>query len=163
MRRKTIVNCKPDRIRHDFGHGAVLVLFMLLILPSIACAGLGDTLTSAVASATVPSASSAYTESTQTDAASRATINQFVATGSNKVFAVTWSGPHRPDLRRLLSSYFGAYIQALAQRRRRSRHVTRIDTGNLVIEMAAYPGMFRGAAWLPALVPTGVIIDDLIP
>jgi len=104
----------------------------------------------------------AYTRIEQTDAASGATIDQFIATGSNQVFAIIWTAAHRPDLRKLLSSYFGAYTNALAQQKGHSLHVARIDTGNLVVEMSGYPGAFRGAAWVPSLVPATVDITELL-
>lgn len=137
-------------------------LCLFATLGGIARAGLGDTIPPTAVGATARAVQGAYTIVEQTDAASGATIEQYLATGSNQVFAITWSGPHQPNLQTLLSSYFGVYSNALANQKQHSLHVAHVDTGSLVVDMTGHPGNFRGAAWAPALVPAGVDVSQLV-
>ena len=160
MRRTATVTFKADRISSMVAIAAIAVL--LGGGAGVARAGLGDTLSPGAAGLTVREAQPAYTMVEQIDPASGATIDQYVATGSGQVFAITWSGPHRPSLRALFSSYFGAYADALAKSRMHSLHVVHIDTGSLVVDMSGHPGDFRGSAWAPPLVPSGIDISTLL-
>lgn len=78
------------------------------------------------------------------------------------VFAVTWRGPGRPDLRQLLGGYFDTMQADNAVRvgphRRRPLAVNR---PNLVIESGGHSGAFWGAALLPNLKPAGFSATDL--
>jgi hypothetical protein len=126
-------------------------------------AGLGDTIApGSVSASAVHETAPNYTVVEQNDSASGATIEQYVAAGSNQVFLVTWHGPHMPDLQSLLSSYFGAYNAALAARKLRSLHTLHVDTGSLVVDIVGHSGDFRGSAWAPALVPVGLDVTSLL-
>lgn len=151
---------KADRISSIVASAAFAAL--LGCGASVARAGLGDTISPGATGLTVREARPAYTMVEQTDPTSGATVDQYVATGSGQVFAIAWSGPHRPSLNALFSSYFGAYTDALAKSRMHSLHVVHIDTGSVVVDMSGHPGDFRGYAWAPPLVPSGVDISTLI-
>jgi hypothetical protein len=78
------------------------------------------------------------------------------------VFAVAWSGPAIPDLRRLLGPYFEEYTTALAALNSPGLHRSvRIASSGLVVESEVHLRAHTGRAYLPALVPGGVSMADL--
>ena len=89
------------------------------------------------------------------------TVREYT-TPSGVVFAVSWEGVSRPDLSVLLGSYAGPYHRALAQSGRtpgrRSRH---LEAGGAVVETWGHMRALHGRAYLPALVPPGVSLDDI--
>jgi hypothetical protein len=72
------------------------------------------------------------------------------------VFAVTWRGPARPDLRQLLGARFSALqsdnVLPGGRRTRRPLTVRRTD---FVLSGMGHPGGFHGFAYLPQQAPTG--------
>ena len=70
------------------------------------------------------------------------------------VFAVTWSGPVKPDLQLLLGSYFGRYINAVAEKHA-GRRPFRLSDTDLIVESGGHMRAFNGRAYLPALLPAG--------
>jgi len=89
------------------------------------------------------------------------TIRQY-ETLSGTVFAVTWRGPFKPDLRQLLGSHFDSYRSAprtpAALRGRAARIVV---PGGVVVQSEGHSRSFSGYAYLPALLPAGMSVDDL--
>lgn len=78
------------------------------------------------------------------------------------VFALSWGGPARPDLRQLLGGYFDAF--AADARPRAGRKTTRliaVSRPTLVVRSAGHPGAFFGYAFDPRLVPAGFTAADL--
>jgi hypothetical protein len=79
------------------------------------------------------------------------------------VFAVTWSGPFRPDLRQLLGAYFDEFTDAA--REAKSRHAGRaplvIERPDLVVHMGGRSRAFVGRAFVPSLVPADVLLQDV--
>ena len=80
-------------------------------------------------------------------------VHEF-ANDSGQVFAVTWSGPGKPDLRSLLGDHFTQLMAATAEGRalRRPAQVNRVD---LQIQTGGHMGYFWGVAYLPGLAPSG--------
>ena len=76
------------------------------------------------------------------------------------VFAVTWSGPVRPDMTALLGSYF-PNVASAARRGRHGAGPLVERSGELQIESIGHQGQFTGKAWLPRLVPARVDMGDL--
>jgi hypothetical protein len=79
------------------------------------------------------------------------------------VFAVTWQGPSRPDLRQLLGVHFETFqadATAVDHRivRRRPLDSNRTD---LVVHSGGRSGSFWGFAYLPPLIPAGFSARDL--
>jgi Protein of unknown function (DUF2844) len=70
------------------------------------------------------------------------------------VFGVAWQGPTMPDLRQLLGSYFGQLQQASQSRRRRGPLM--IKTNDFVLVSGGHMRSFRGAAYMPSLLPANV-------
>jgi hypothetical protein len=77
-----------------------------------------------------------------------------------QVFAVTWKGPFKPDLRQLLGSYFDRYAQSPA--RVRGGHAgAGLSQPDLVVQSSGHPRAFTGRAYLPAMLPANVAESDL--
>jgi hypothetical protein len=81
-----------------------------------------------------------------------------------QVFAVTWSGPGKPDLRTLLGRYFTTF-QAANNTAGRTMHSLRrppqVNQSDLQIQTEGHMGWFRGVALIPSLAPPGFSLGDL--
>jgi hypothetical protein len=140
-----------------------IILACLLLAARLALAGLADPpidaagasvqKTQAATSSGVP-----YTDISRT-MRGKTQVHEFVdATGT--VFAVSWSGPFKPDLQRLLGRHFGAYQKGEGQRTaNRSRQ--RVDTGEMVVVSTGHMGAFEGHAWLPSRLPAGFDPEEM--
>lgn len=83
---------------------------------------------------------------------------------SGQVFAVTWSGPGKPDLRTLLGRYFATLQAASAgtgHAMRSLRHPQQVNRPDVHIQTAGHMGWFRGVAFIPSLAPAGFTPGDL--
>src|SRR5664279_5261552 len=86
-------------------------------------------------------------------------IRQFV-NESGKVFAVSWSGGWRPNLRDLMGKHYERYLAA-AKERRMGRGPVRIEIPGLVVVMGGHQRAFFGHAYLTDLVPQGFRPEDI--
>jgi hypothetical protein len=80
------------------------------------------------------------------------------------VFAVTWSGPGKPDLSTLLGRYFPTFQTnsiATARRAHSLRHPPQIAQADLQIQVEGHMGWFHGVAYVPSLAPAGFSVSDL--
>jgi hypothetical protein len=93
-------------------------------------------------------------------APSGASIREYVSS-SGTVFGVAWDGPVIPDLRQVLGDYFAPYVAAAqAARRKRVGHgPIRIEDSGFVVEQAGHPRAFIGRAYVPQLLPAGVLAE----
>jgi hypothetical protein len=87
------------------------------------------------------------------------TVREYLSPAGT-VFAVTWSGLTRPDLGPLLGAYHEAY-RAAARRGPAGRGPRRVEAGRVVVETWGHARSLHGRAYLPALLPAGVSLDDL--
>ena len=90
-------------------------------------------------------------------------VNEY-ATRSGQVFAITWHGPAPPNLQLLLGAYFERFRSAAAAAHQANPGIHRVFTltqPDLVIRSAGRLRAFGGMAYLPALVPAGVSVDQL--
>jgi hypothetical protein len=82
-----------------------------------------------------------------------------------QVFAITWSGPGKPDLRSLLGRYFATFQSASSSDGRRRSHFMRrpvaVNRSDLQINAGGHMGYFWGVAYLPSLAPAGFSISEL--
>jgi hypothetical protein len=76
------------------------------------------------------------------------------------VFAVSWSGPFKPDLHQLLGSHFETFSAAL-RAAGSDRNRMSFDTPQLVGQSEGHGRVFYGRVYLPQLVPAGVTVESL--
>jgi hypothetical protein len=84
-------------------------------------------------------------------------VREYVST-SGKVFAVAWQGPWPPDMRQILASYFGQYLQA-AETQANSRAGRRplvIEQPGLALQSGGHMRSFAGRAYIPEMLPQGI-------
>lgn len=83
------------------------------------------------------------------------TVKEYANAGG-VVFAVSWSGPGRPDLRELLGSHFDTMQNEIASHSPRGRRrPPTVDRPDLKIITGGHPGAFWGYALLPQAAPRG--------
>lgn len=84
------------------------------------------------------------------------------ASPAGTIFAVAWQGPTKPDLRQLLGEHFPRLdaTGAGAGAHRDHRALT-LRNPDLVIESGGKMRAFAGRAYLPALMPAGVALEDV--
>ena len=91
------------------------------------------------------------------------TVREFT-NAKGQVFAVTWSGPGKPDLRTLLGRYFTT-LQASSGTIGRTMHSLRrpaqVSQPDLQIQTGGHMGWFHGVAFIPSLAPSGYSPSDL--
>jgi hypothetical protein len=136
-------------------------LLSVALLPALAHATLGQApslptaprlATRSLDASSAPASSYTVRESTTTYGL---TVREYVLP-SNVVFAVTWSGPVRPDMRELLGSYFPNFVSKPGGR---GPHIER--SSELVLQSMGHPGDVSGKAYIPRLVPANVNAGEL--
>jgi hypothetical protein len=81
---------------------------------------------------------------------------------NGRVYAVTWSGPGKPDLRSLLGGSFARFQADNARLNPRARRrPLQVNRPDLVIQTGGHMGYFWGVAYIPALAPTDFAVTDL--
>jgi len=86
-------------------------------------------------------------------------VRQFVGE-SGKIFAISWSGGWRPNLRDIMGAHYDRFIAA-ARGRRIARGPVRIELPGMVVVMGGRLRNFYGQVTLTDLLPTGVAPEDL--
>ena len=81
-------------------------------------------------------------------------IREFVAS-SGEVFAVSWRGPFKPDLRSLLGTHYLRYASA-PRTAGSTRSRLMIDQPDLVVHAGGHMRYYTGLAYLPQRLPAGV-------
>lgn len=138
--------------------GLVAVSLLAVALPSFA--ELGAKASSIQADAARLQASPRVTSTSryavhEMTAAGGTTVREYVAP-SGTVFAVTWHGTYKPDLRQLMGeANFAAYQQQVAARTRRIRGPQHIEINGLVVDLGGHPRDFHGRAFLRSQLPAG--------
>ena len=89
------------------------------------------------------------------------TVREYISP-SGIVFAIAWNGLVHPDLTHLLGSYASEYQRALKQTPRQpDRRRLRVKTDGLVVEKWGHMRNLQGRAYVPALIPLGVSVDEI--
>ncbi len=80
------------------------------------------------------------------------------------VFALAWRGPVLPDLSVLLGEHFGTFKAEMEQARKLGKRGSPATVVNdtLVLRSSGRMRNFSGYAYAPALIPTGVNINDVL-
>jgi hypothetical protein len=84
-------------------------------------------------------------------------VSEFVSP-AGKVFGVSWQGHSLPDLPQLLGSYLTDFQQGQRTQVVRRRAVM-IQADNFVFSSVGHLRSFRGRAYVPGLVPSGVTAE----
>jgi len=85
-------------------------------------------------------------------------IRHFVGDGG-KVFAVSWSGGWRPNLRDIMGDHYDKFIAA-TRGKRVARGVARIELPGMVVVMGGHQRAFWGHVYLTDLLPAGFTFAD---
>ncbi|MHB8908958.1 MAG: DUF2844 domain-containing protein [Syntrophales bacterium] len=89
------------------------------------------------------------------------TLREYVSP-TGIIFAIAWNGLTHPDLTPLLGAYAGEYGTALRHAPRKpGRRNRRIETDQVVVEKWGHMRNLQGRAYVPALIPPGVNIDEI--
>ena len=80
------------------------------------------------------------------------------------IFAVSWTGPIKPDLRQLFGSYFQQYVSASStvHHGAATRRHFEVKQPDLIVESSGHMRAFHGRAYVPSLMPTGVTPADIL-
>lgn len=89
------------------------------------------------------------------------TVREYISP-AGIVFAVAWNGYAPPDLTQLLGSYAGEYDDAQKKSKRKpGRRHAQIKTDRVVVEKWGHMRNLQGRAYVEALIPQGVSIDEI--
>jgi hypothetical protein len=82
-----------------------------------------------------------------------------------RVFAISWAGPVLPPLNQWLGAYYSLFSEAVALDSRPSSLGTPlgVTTDKLVVKSRGRMRNFSGYAYVPAWVPAGLRIQDVLP
>ncbi len=89
------------------------------------------------------------------------TIREYI-TPAGIVFGIAWNGLVHPDLAPLLGSYADDYKKALRETPRKpGRRYQHVKTNDIIVEKWGHMRNLQGRAYAPALVPSGVSLDEI--
>jgi len=86
-------------------------------------------------------------------------VRHFVG-DSGKVFAVSWSGGWRPNLRDIMGDHYDKFIAA-TRGKRVARGVARIELPGMVVVMGGHQRAFFGHVYLTDLLPVGFLPAEI--
>ena len=88
-------------------------------------------------------------------------MREFIAP-SGVIFAIAWRGLSHPDLTLLLGTYTSEYEESLRHvRRQPDRRRLHMETNRIVVEKWGHMRNLQGRAYVPALIPVGVTVDEI--
>lgn len=89
-------------------------------------------------------------------------VREYVAPNGT-IFGVTWKGPQLPDLSQLLGAYSASLKSQVTVSRRIGAGISAasVESNGAVMFSAGHMGHFRGRAYLPMSVPTGVMEKNI--
>ena len=87
------------------------------------------------------------------------TVREFVS-DSGQVFAVSWSGGWRPNLRDIMGAHYDRFI-AGTRGRRATRGPVRIELPGMVVILGGHQRAFFGQVYLLELLPQGLRPEDI--
>jgi hypothetical protein len=106
----------------------------------------------------VTATGTAYTDVSRT-LHSGTVVHEFVD-ANGAVFAVSWAGPFKPDLKRLLGRHF-ARLRDGDGHRAANRSRVDVEAGDFVVQSGGHMGAFEGKAWIPARLPAGFDTQEM--
>ncbi|AXI01513.1 DUF2844 domain-containing protein [Aquirhabdus parva] len=138
-----------------------VVLLSMITLPVLAWAGLGgpvdplqqNTLNPLIVTQRATSIAKSYSVHDLQDNIG-GQIKEYT-NAQGVVFAVTWRGPFKPDLRQLLGDYFSDYVAA------NDTTQTSSTPAKVVVVSEGRLRNFHGKAYVPALLPSDIALRDI--
>ena len=93
---------------------------------------------------------------------SEANVTREYISPSGVIFAIAWNGLSHPDLTSQLGTYAGEYQKALRQTpgQKGKRH-SQVKGSRVIVEKWGHMRNMQGRAYIPALIPAGVSIDEI--
>ena len=88
-----------------------------------------------------------------------ATVREF-GSDAGKIFAVSWSGGFRPNLRDLMGAHYDRFVEA-TRGRRVPRGIVQVEVPGMVVVMGGYLRTFFGYVVLTDLLPSGVSAEEI--
>jgi hypothetical protein len=89
------------------------------------------------------------------------TVREYIAP-TGVVFAIAWNGLIHPDLTPLLGTYADEYETAMRHASREpGRRNRQVETNRVVVEKWGHMRNLQGRAYVPALIPSGVSVDEI--
>ncbi|GAB7523278.1 DUF2844 domain-containing protein [Paraburkholderia sp. 2C] len=90
-------------------------------------------------------------------------VREFIAPSSQKVFAVSWSGPRPPNYADILGAYSERYLKPSGADLIRVGGLSQrsLSSPDLVVQSTGHMGRFSGCAYLPLEIPVGVSLSEL--
>lgn len=136
------------------------LIIPFILLPLCCRADLGGNAASVSADARALQASRSASSSTRftvdiLQLPSGTVVKEFSNNGT--VFGIAWQGPFMPDLKQLLGSHFGIYVGILHA----GTGPGYVETPGLVVRSGGHMRAFSGQAYLPSLLPSGVLPSDI--
>lgn len=95
----------------------------------------------------------------QLELPSGSVVRQYVSP-AGMVFAVSWQGPSLPDLRQVLGRYFSQYSETLSNQGAGNGRGM-IQLPGLVVQIGGRMRAFFGRAYVPQMLPRGVLAEDI--
>jgi len=86
-------------------------------------------------------------------------VRHFVG-DSGKIFAVSWSGGWRPNLRDIMGEHYDKFIAA-TRGKRAARGVARIELPGMVVVMGGHQRAYFGHVYLTDLAPAGLLPEEI--
>ncbi len=135
---------------------------ILLLFPLCSWAGLGGNGASVISDgqalqAKVQSSASTLYTVTILQLQSGTVVKEYADNATGTVFGIAWQGPLMPNLRQLLGAYFDAYLKGLHA----GTGPGYVDTPDLVVRSDGHMRAFSGHAYIPNLLPPGVLPADI--
>ena len=112
-------------------------------------------------SAAAPTITSHANYTVQEVISDAATVREYLNL-SGVVFAVAWNGMAHPDLSTLLGSYATEYQNAKRQTpRKHGERRSKVQASRVIVETWGHMRNLQGRAYLPALLPEGVSVNEI--
>ena len=156
---------KPNRLRCLLGWSCSAVVLALVLQSSPAArAALGDDVAAvATDQARLHASVQVWRKSNydihELDSPTGIRIRHYVD-GNGKIFAVSWSGGWRPNLRDIMGVYYDKFIAA-TRGKRIARGVARIVLPGMVVVMGGHQRALFGHVYLTDLLPAGFSSGDV--
>jgi hypothetical protein len=139
----------------------------LLWIPHSVFAALGDNVSSVKADQTEMKGAirvtQAHSFAIHEITAEHGTVVREFVSPDGTVFGVAWQGQFIPNLQQLLGKYFDQYSEAaIAQKASYvGRRPLNVQLPGLVVQMSGQMRAYSGRAFLPRIVPQGVVTDSI--